>query len=663
MGGKGAVTVEDRSPPDTGAETGMPGDIEGPVNDSMADPGELFGDLYRILRQQGVIGDRRLVPLVNEAGEPILEYGINYFEYDIDNNGTVDYTYDPGIQLFGLLTNTSVSPDRITGGMPVLTVIDPESENDFSDYGWYAAEIGTLPDETPVYGAARSPYPALCVQPVANYARWGDISVRTGLGGNRLPMVITYDATWNRSECSVNKLIGAPTVDPASGEMYFQVNSYFIEPCDRDSSGNPVPEDKCQWEDPVNGVVTYPDGVLWADLVEEVDFGRLNISRAPDSVLQSAFDEAVNNINSPDTIAIEIDAAGRILLTKNVYDKLRVNPDTGEPIMLGTVKKAIDSPLENIALYLKLMQDGHLVTPGDEREPIDRSGAGGIPIWKMLELEDGPADAVLRPAIDIDKIRDWGLGSLVDVDETEYYTYFECVDADGGETVCLCWDPDPVQPELEGQWVACTDVVDRKLFVVTECPEGVTCEGPFTGIMTDNGGVPGPADLHFAADFLAAAADKTGDIDIDMVVYLNSILGINMVLGTSADGTVDYEKNPVYFNYQGFTGYDRAEIFNSRGQAVTAGGAGNPSIYDGNVTVLQQADSAWLETTLPILSAQMDKNGNGEVRTIFDNIGKNADNFPNDVQASDNILGFAQLSDDDLSVIRFIHTFQVPGLR
>ena len=27
---------------------------------------------------------------------------------------------------------------------------------------------------------------------------------------------------------------------------------------------------------------TYPDGVLWTDLIGEVHFGRLNLSRAPD---------------------------------------------------------------------------------------------------------------------------------------------------------------------------------------------------------------------------------------------------------------------------------------------------------------------------------------------------------------------------------------------
>ena len=44
---------------------------------------------------------------------------------------------------------------------------------------------------------------------------------------------------------------------------------------------------------------------------------------------------------------------------------------------------------------------------------------------------------------------------------------------------------------------------------------------------------PDATDLNFTAAFLAAAADKTGHISQDMVVYINSILGINKVVGYS----------------------------------------------------------------------------------------------------------------------------------
>lgn len=188
-----------------------------------------------------------------------------------------------------------------------------------------------------------------------------------------------------------------------------------------DGEGNPVYVYN-SWADPVNGTVTYTGGVLWTGLVQEVSFGRMNVSKAPEALMQASFDEAINSINS--AIAIEADAAGRLLLTREVYSELEVDPATGTPVLLGTEKKAIDSPLENLALYIKLLSDGHLVTPGDERAPIDRSEKGGIPLAQMHALTDGPSDA-LRPTIDIEKMRQWGLGHLVDVSESEYYTYFD----------------------------------------------------------------------------------------------------------------------------------------------------------------------------------------------------------------------------------------------
>lgn len=665
MGGQGNIVVEE-PPPITPTEpvtdtqpsseptdtTGVPDSVTGPLNDKMADSGKLFGDLYTIIRHQGILNDKKLVPSVTATGEPELTYDIPGFE--------------KGIQLFTVATNSTTTPDAVIGGEPILTVVDAETYDtsnltNFSDYGWYSAEIGTNPDGTPIYGARQSPYPAQCVQPVASYERWGDISSKTHLTKNRLPMVVTYDATWGRSECNVGQLAGEVVADPVTGALTIPTNFYFIQPC-YNIDGTPIDNADCTWKDPTNGVVTYPVGVLWSELVGEVQFGRLNLSRSPEAVLQAAFDEVINNLNSKDTIGIKIDASGRLLLTKNVYDEILVDTETGLPKWIGTTEKAIDSPLENVALYVKLMQDGHLVTPADERIPIDRSKNGGIPIWKMLELSDGPATAALRPTIDISKLKDSGLGSLVDVTPVTYLTYYQCLDSSGSATPCLCWNEDPVQPELERELVTCSNVVNRALFSTTDsCPMStdpdnpIVCEGPFYGIETDGAYTPDASDLNFTAAFLAAAADKTGDLSVDMVVYLNSILGINKVIGYSsytADGTpspdaIDYSKNPKYFNYKLFSGYNRKEIFSRRGPQS-----------NGNITVLQGTSPGWTETSTYILTATIDNS------SIFDNIGLDmATWFPNEASAVENILGFTQLADDNLGVTNFTHTFQIPGLR
>ncbi len=639
-GGGTETTVTAEEPlTEASVSGGVPDTVEGPINDKMSDSGKLLGDLYKILRQQGGPGDQKLIPRVNTAGKPELTNGI---------------------QLFDIVENTEELPNAIVGGEPVLTVIDPGVTDSLPlDYGWFAADTD---DDGIGDTAVQSPFPAQCVQPVASYERWGDISSKTGLAKNRLPMTITYDPTWGRSECEVGQLDGEVTVE--KGVLIIPVNEWFIEPCDKDENGNLDVSGKCQWTDPQNGLVTYPDGVLWTALIDEVSFGRLDISRSPEAVLQSSLDEAINNINSPDTIAIEIDASGRLLLTKNVYDELLVDSATGLPKLIGTIKKAIDSPLENIALYVKLMRDGHLVTPGDERMPIDQSQNGGIPLWKLLELSDGPANAALRPTIDINKMRNFGFNSMVNVNEVDYLTYYVCLNKGETEVPCLVWDTDPVQPELEKVLVGNSAVVSRKLITVLAsagCPDSgdddnpYTCEGPFSGIMTNDDGAPDAADLIFAASHLAAASDKTGDLSVDMVVYLNSIFGINKVLGTSENGDINYETNPVYFNFNAVSGYNRNSIFSHRGQVVKPGGNGAPSIYDGNITVLQGKSPNWLETVMPILDRRI------PWKYVGWDVG--VDGKVVNTPGIDNILGFTQQADDDLSVIEFIHTYQIPELR
>lgn len=89
-----------------------------------------------------------------------------------------------------------------------------------------------------------------------------------------------------------------------------------------------------------SGHCSIPEG---ADVVE-VGLGRLNIIRAPSMVLERAFDEAITGLN--EATKISLDPSGRLLMTKAVDG--------------STYEKAIDSPLENLALYKKIMLEGHL---------------------------------------------------------------------------------------------------------------------------------------------------------------------------------------------------------------------------------------------------------------------------------------------------------------
>ncbi|WP_156135515.1 hypothetical protein [Novosphingobium malaysiense] len=98
----------------------------------------------------------------------------------------------------------------------------------------------------------------------------------------------------------------------------------FVQPID--AEGNPIPLDD-------------EGAPIDLSLVQEVEMGRLNVGRAPTSVLIQRADEVVALLST--ATAITTDAAGRLVVT---------NPD-------GTTK-TIDAPLENLALYVALMTEG-----------------------------------------------------------------------------------------------------------------------------------------------------------------------------------------------------------------------------------------------------------------------------------------------------------------
>lgn len=110
---------------------------------------------------------------------------------------------------------------------------------------------------------------------------------------------------------------GVPILDPYG----------HVQPLDAD--GNPIP--------------LTPEGDIVAgyeDLVVPVEFSRLSVSRSPDKVLDKSYNEAITALNS--ATAITTDASGRLVLTVD-----------------GTTS-TIDSPLENLALYQALLNNGYL---------------------------------------------------------------------------------------------------------------------------------------------------------------------------------------------------------------------------------------------------------------------------------------------------------------
>lgn len=269
--------------------------------------------------------------------------------------------------------------------------------------------------------------------------------------------------------------------------------------------------------------------------VETVDFGRLNLGRAPDAVLFHAFDEAINSINSASDL--DLDPAGRLMM------------------LIDGNWKTIDAPAENLALYIKLMQEGHWITT--DTSPIVR---GGPPEGSGPPEGDGPSSEP-RPVLSasaIDLLGQIGYSNLGDVNNT-----------------------------LNNH------------------------------------------DLLLASSLLTGAADKTGTMTLDKVIYINSIFGINQ-LGT-LPGEVD---GVTYFDFREFS-YDKGEVYGTQRGSMEC----RPNF--GYIWVLRPADNTgllWASDCLNILDEVHHLRGDETM----------------------NVRGFTQAADDALQVLEYFHEYSVP---
>jgi len=144
-------------------------------------------------------------------------------------------------------------------------------------------------------------------------------------------------------------------------------------------------------------------------------------------------------------------------------------------------------------------------------------------------------------------------------------------------------------------------------------------------------------DLNRAASFLAAGADKTGTITLDVVIYTNTFLGINTVANGVVTGYFPFVEEPdPTGEVAGYT-YSRYDTY-----------------VDGKARLLVGPDS----TTVPgrtvfYLEDEVFFYDSGNYHKIF-----------GDSDYAEDLLGaraFALAADDSLKVIEFIHNWAVPA--
>jgi hypothetical protein len=154
---------------------------------------------------------------------------------------------------------------------------------------------------------------------------------------------------------------GVPLLDDLGCVM--PIASQPIELTSTDDEGNEI----TYFSDTVPMILEeYMDGLYkcapdlqYEDLVMEVEMGRLNCARSSlnnPGMMDRHLYEVVNRINK--AAGIKRDLAGRIVLTtmKETYD-------ANGNIIEVPVDAAIDSPLENMAIYRALMKSGTLEVP------------------------------------------------------------------------------------------------------------------------------------------------------------------------------------------------------------------------------------------------------------------------------------------------------------
>lgn len=134
-----------------------------------------------------------------------------------------------------------------------------------------------------------------------------------------------------------------------------------------------IPVDKYGFEIPLVDLSCDVDPAAASRLVSVDYFGRLSAGRTKESNMRMHFDEVISNIKK--ATVVDVDASGRMVLGSDCA-------------IDGTCAtwKTIDSPLENLALYRRLMKWGHFQTDPLE---VDNSSGG-----------DPAAGTVYRPALD-----------------------------------------------------------------------------------------------------------------------------------------------------------------------------------------------------------------------------------------------------------------------
>lgn len=324
-------------------------------------------------------------------------------------------------------------------------------------------------------------------------------------------------------------------------------------------------------------------------------FGRLSGGRTKERNSRMHFDEVISSIKDPAVGRVNQDETGRLKLG----DTCANDEATGKLVCDNW--RVIDSPMENLALYARLMKYGHLQTDPAE---VDTFAHG-----------DPAAGTQYHPAL-----------------AAEDYAKF-----DAGMRHLLPRGENDLSP---------ADTCFAGGTFVESCAEGERL---------------GSRDFIRAGAFLAGAADKTGKITVDLVQYMNRILKVTLNTEIS---TANVFTLPALIRDCGVEGNAMTYPLDSgtcgEPKAATPDLPAPASERFVNFRATSYERGAWRERTLELLKPILGTTRWQQARGIkLMGWLEFANGSPPDVPVI-YIDGFVEATSDSLRAIQFVHNYAIP---
>ena len=291
-----------------------------------------------------------------------------------------------------------------------------------------------------------------------------------GGGGRRVIIILEDDDSdrpdWAGGNTDLNPNRGTPNPTPGvtKGDDYGDLIVVVRDPV----TGAPVLVDGeyqvCVTPDCSQVVLTVDGEVPEGVTPIEVDFGRASVARAPDRVIDHSLDEVLDRLATATTVTT--DEAGRLVIDG----------------------ATVDSPLENLAMYIALMTSDPKLTPeilaklpGDVLDLAASMLAGGADKTGTISLDFLVYENVIMGVVDSGEFYDFSSFAYDRSDYDVSYDYFYTVDGINvlSATVNLQDYLEATQPTVDGLSgaslfaVAADDSLEAIELIHTQIHDGV----------------------------------------------------------------------------------------------------------------------------------------------------------------------------------------------